>query len=118
MIRKILSILVGYILFVVTSILLFKISGQDPHQPSTLNFQLLTALYGALFSFLSGLVVPVIARTKTINLNYILAFIIAGFASFSLIKSEGSHWSQLFAILIFAPASIFGGLFYNRRYNK
>ncbi len=116
MIRNILSILAGYAIFVGTSIALFKISGQDPHQSLTLGFLIFTALYGVFFSFLSGLVVQLIAKTKKLSLNFILACIIAGFATFSLVKSEGSHSTQLFAILIFAPVSILGGLFYYKRH--
>jgi uncharacterized membrane protein len=118
MIRKILGVIVGYAIFVATSLALFKLAGQDPHGQATTNFQILTAVYGAVFSFFSGLVLQLIAKTKNLNLNYILAFIIAAFATFSLIKSVGSHWTQLLAITIFAPISIIGGLFINKRNNK
>lgn len=114
-IRKTLAVIVGYAIFVASSLLLFKLSGQNPHGQTTISFQLITAIYGVVFSFLSGLVLQFIARTNNLNLNYVLAFIIAGFATFSLMKAEGSHWTQLMAILIFAPASVLGGLFYIRR---
>ena len=64
MIRKILGVFVGYAIFVVTSLALFKLSGQDPHEQTTTNFKILTAIYGAIFSFLSGLVLQLIAKTK------------------------------------------------------
>ena len=118
MTRKILGVIIGYAIFVATSLALFKLSGQDPHGMATINFQILTAIYGATFSFLSGLVLQLIAKTKNLNLNYVLAIIIAGFAAFSIIKSEGSHWTQLFAIIIFAPITILGGLFFNKRNSK
>ncbi len=114
-IRKTLAVIVGYAIFVASSLLLFKLSGQNPHGQTTISFQLITAIYGVVFSFLSGLVLQFIARTNNLNLNYVLAFIIAGFATFSLMKAEGSHWTQLMAIIIFAPASFLGGLFYIRR---
>lgn len=118
MIRKILGVIVGYAIFVVTSIALFQFSGQNPHGQTTSNFQILTAVYGATFSFLSGLILQLIAKKKNLNLNYVLAFIIAGFATFSLIKADGRHWTQLLAIIIFAPVSVLGGLFYIRRGEK
>jgi hypothetical protein len=118
MFRQILSIIAGYAIFVVTSLVLFKTTGQNPHLQATTNFIILTSVYGAIFSLISGLAVQLIAKTKTLTLNYILAFIIAGFATFSLTKSEGSHWTQILAIFIFTPISILGGLFYNKRYNK
>ena len=116
--RKILSIIAGYSIFVVTSLALFKTTGQDPHIQATSGFVILASVYGAVFSFISGLVTQVIAKTKTLTINYILAFIIAAFATFSLIKSEGSHWTQILAITIFAPISILGGLYYIRRDKK
>ncbi len=118
MIKKILSVIVGYAIFVVGSLLLFQLSGQNAHAEATLNFQLITAVYGTAFSFLSGLVVPLIAKSKNLTLNYILAFVLAGFATFSFFKAEGSHWTQLMAIVIFAPTSILGGLYYLRRNKK
>ena len=118
MIRNILSIILGYAIFVVTSIALFKISGQDPHAEPTTSFVILTVIYGTVFSFLAGLVTRLISHTNNLKLNYILAFIIAAFAAFSFFKSEGNHWTQLLAIFIFAPASILGGLLYNKVKHK
>jgi hypothetical protein len=110
MMRKIAGVIAGYAIFVASSLALFKLSGQDLHLQATTNFQILAAIYGATFSFLSGLVVQLIARTNNLNLNYVLAIIIAGFATFSLIKSGGSHWTQILAIFLFAPISVLGGL--------
>ena len=118
MIQKILSVIAGYAIFVITSLALFKLSGQDPHADPTFSFVAITIIYGAVFSFIAGLVTQLIARTKNLQVNYVLAFIIAGFAAFSFFKSNGNHWTQIIAILIFAPVSILGGLFYNKRYNK
>lgn len=118
MIRKILAVIAAYAIFVISSLALFNLSGQNPHDETTFTFKMLTAIYGAVFSFVGGLVLQLIARTMNLNLNYILALIIAGFATFSLIKADGSHWTQLLAILIFSPASISGGLFYLRTHSK
>ncbi len=116
MTRNIFSIIVGYAIFVATSLALFKIAGQDPHSNPSISFIILTIIYGAVFSFVAGLVTQLIARKAELKINYVLAFIIAGFATFSFFKSEGNHWTQLIAIIIFAPVSILGGIFYNKRY--
>lgn len=118
MIRQTLSVIAGYAIFVVTSLAFFKISGQKPHSDPTTLFAILTAIYGTVFSFIAGLVTRLLSKTRNLKINYMLAFIIAGFATFSLLKSEGNHWTQLLAICIFAPVSISGGIFYNRRQNK
>ena len=112
MIKKILGIIAGYAIFVITSLALFTFSGQKPHSEAATSFIILTAIYGASFSFISGLVTQLIAKTGTLLVNYVLAFIMAGFAIFSLIKSDGTHWTQLLAIIIFAPVSVLGGLFF------
>jgi len=118
MIRKILSVIAGYAIFVLSSVALFKVSGQEAHAEATTGFIIFTILYGIVFSFIAGLVTQLIANTKNLTLNYILAFILAGFAAFSLFKSGGSHWTQWIAIFIFAPATIAGGLFYIKRQRK
>jgi len=107
--------MVGYAIFVATSLSFFKITGQKPHADPTTTFVILTTIFGAIFSFVAGLVTKLIAKTLDLKINFILAFIIAGFAAFSFFKSDGNHWTQLLAIFIFAPVSILGGLFYNRR---
>jgi hypothetical protein len=118
MIRKILSVIAGYAIFVATSLALFKVSGKDPHADSSTVFIILMAIYGLVTSFVAGLITQLVAKSKSLKVNYILSLIIAGFAAFSFFKSEGSHWSQLLAIFIFAPASILGGVFYNSRSRK
>ena len=118
MIRKVLSVLAGYLIFVATSLALFKLSGQSPHSDPTILFAILTAAYGVIFSFFAGLIAQLIAKTKDLKINYILALIIEGFATFSFFKSDGNHWTQLLAIFIFAPVSVLGGLFYNKRKDK
>lgn len=116
MIRKFLSVVAGYAVFVISSLALFRLSGQKPHADATFLFMIFTAIYGVVFSFLAGLVTQLVSGVKDIRLNYILAFILAGFAAFSMFKSEGNHWTQILAILIFAPATVLGGLFYMRKY--
>ncbi|MCF0054859.1 hypothetical protein [Dyadobacter sp. CY356] len=115
--RKIISIIAGYAVFVISSLALFRLSGQKPHADATLSFMILTAVYGVVFSFLAGLVTQLVSGAKDIKLSYILAFVLAGFAAFSMFKSEGSHWTQILAILIFAPVTILGGLFFIRKYS-
>ena len=117
MIRKILSIIAGYAIFVATSLALFKFSRQDPHSNPSTYFIIVTIIYGAVVSFVAGFVTQLIAKAN-LKLNYILAFIIAGFATFSLLKSEGNHWTQILSIFIFAPMSIFGGIFNIKRRKK
>ncbi|RZJ51667.1 MAG: hypothetical protein EOO44_14200 [Flavobacterium sp.] len=118
MLRKILSVIVGYMIFVISSLLLFRISGVKPHSETPIPFMLLTLIYGTFFSLISGFVTQFIAGTKTLKVNYFLFVIMAGFATFSLFKSSGNSWTQLLAIFVFAPVSIFGGYFLIKRKDK
>lgn len=118
MIRQILGIIAGYTIFVVTSLALFKITGHKPHSPATNSFIVFTTIYGIVFSLISGFITKLVAKTRNLHVCYILALIIAGFAMFSLLKSDGSHWTQFLAIVIFAPTSILGGLFHSKRSSK
>ena len=115
MIKRLLAIVAGYAVFVITSLLLFNLSGQDPHATATIGFQIFTAGYGIIFSILSGFVAQLIKNEKNLSINYDLMVIMIGFATFSFFKADGTHWTQLFAIFIFAPVSILGGVFYLRK---
>jgi hypothetical protein len=118
MIRKVLSVIAGYAIFAVSSVLLFNVTGRDPHQEAPMTFKLITIAYGVFFSVLSGFVLQLIAGQNKLQLNFILALLIFVLAAISMVTSSGSHWTQLFAMLIFAPASILGGWLKNRLSNK
>jgi predicted membrane metal-binding protein len=113
--RTILAVLAGYSVFVISAVLLFQLSGIDPHTDPSIGIIALTIIYGLLFSFLGGLLTQLISRTGKLTINYILACLMAGFATFSLFKAAGNHYSQLAAIFLFAPASIAGGFAYIRK---
>jgi hypothetical protein len=117
MLKNTLAIIVGYAIFALSAVALFAF-GQDPHSDAALGFKVLTAVYGAAFSCLGGYVGQLIAKRKTLTLNFCLALIIAGFAAFSWFKSGGQHWTQLFAIVIFAPSAILGGYLNLKRREK
>ena len=108
-VRVILGVITGYAIFVISTVLLFQLSGINPHADPTLSVMLLTVGFGLVFSFLGGFIGQWIAGTRTLTVNYILAFILAGFAAFSFFKTSGNHYSQLAAIFLFAPASVLGG---------
>ncbi len=110
MVRNVLSVVLGYTIFVISSLTLFKFSGIDPHADPSMVIIIITMLYGALFSFLSGYVTKRISQSNSLNMNFILSIVMAGFALFSSFKSEGNHWTQILAIAVFAPLTILGGM--------
>lgn len=116
--RLILAVIIGYLIFAVSAVLLFQLSGIDPHNDPSAGVVTLTIAYGLLFSFLGGFVAQPVSGSGKITVNYFLAGLMAGFAAFSLFKSEGNHFTQLAAIFLFAPASVLGGMVYLKRGKK
>ena len=110
MIRNIIGVIIGYAIFVASSLLLFEVSGQNPHEDAINVFIIFAAIYGALFAIVAGFVTQLISKANKLGVNYALAIVIGGFAIFSLANSDGSHWTQILAIVIFAPISILGGM--------
>jgi hypothetical protein len=116
--RSTLAVISGYAIFVISAVLLFQLSGIDPHADPSIGIIVLTLGYGLVFSFLGGLVTQVISASGRLTINYVLAGVIAGFAAFSLFKTTGNHYSQLAAIFLFAPSSVLGGLNYIKKQKK
>lgn len=116
--RGILSVILGYAIFVISAVILFQFSEIDPHADPSIGFIILTVAYGLIFSFLGGLITQMVSGTYSLTINYILAAIMAGFATFSFFKTSGNHYSQLAAIFLFAPASVLGGLTNLKRTNS
>ena len=106
MIRNIFSVVAGYLVFALSSIMLFTLTSHKPHEQATIVFKLITIGWGLFFSGLAGYVVQWIGKTQSITLNFSLAIIIFVLAATSMLLSKGSHWTQLFAMFIFAPASL------------
>ena len=116
MIRNIIAVIIGYAVFAVSSVLLFQVTGQAPHQDASLQFKIITFFYGLFFSVAAGYVVQLIATQTKLTLNYILTGLMFLLAAMSIVFSKGSsHWTQLFAMFIFAPASMIGGQLKLRR---
>jgi hypothetical protein len=109
MVRKILAVIAGYMVFAISSVLLFTLTGQHPHQDAPLSFKVITLIYGVFFAIVAGLVLQLIARQANLRLNYLLAMVMFLLAAISMFTSTGHHWTQLFAMFIFAPASVLGG---------
>ena len=115
MIRNILGVIVGYLIFAVSAVLLFQISGQNPHGETTASFMIFVILYGAVFVTIGGFVAKIIAGGKSLLTNYVLAAIMAGFAAFSMLATSGNHYTQIAAVFLFAPLTILGGFLYIKK---
>jgi hypothetical protein len=114
-IRNIMAVIGGYLVFAVSAVALFQLADIDPHADPGIGLMLLVLAYGTAFSFLGGILTQWISKSGTITINLVLAVLMGGFALFSMFKTTGNHYSQLAAIVLFAPVSIVGGIYYLKR---
>ncbi len=106
LVRSVAAIVLGYAVFALSAVLLFKITGKDPHAPQNLAFQLFAAVYGIAFAALGGLLAARVAPSKGSLHAASVAFLIALGAIVSLAASAaGSTWSQWAALVLMAPSS-------------
>jgi FtsH-binding integral membrane protein len=118
--RKVIAVILGYIVFAGSAVLLFKIAGRDPHAPQNFGFKLFAVLYGIVFAALGGLLAARIAPTKRNVPAALVAILIALGATISLIATwgAGSTWSQWAALLLMAPSALFAPMAVYRRTQK
>lgn len=109
-VRNIAAVIVGYLIFAVPAVLLFDLSGIDPHAETGLMIKFGVFIFGCVFSFIGGYAAKLIAATNSVTVNIVLAVLMAAFAAFSFFKSPGEHYTQIGAIFLFAPASLLGGI--------
>jgi hypothetical protein len=111
MLRSIGAVAAGYLVFGGSAALLFQLSGQQPHAPSTAAFKIGSVIWGAVFALIAGFLTAHIAGRKPSTHAAIVAALIAAGALVSLIFSPGgtARWSQLAALLVMAPSAWLGG---------
>ena len=116
MLRSVLAVVTGYLLFAASALAFFRLTGHDPHAPASAWFMITSVLYGVLFSVLGGYVAALIAGKFEMEHAFAVATLVAaiGAASYIAEAPGESKWTQLSAILIVAPAATLGG--YLRRW--
>lgn len=109
-VRNIAAVIAGYLIFAVSAVLLFNLSGIDPHAETGLMTKFGVVIFGCVFSFIGGYIAKLIAAANSLSVNIVLAVLMAAFAAFSFFESPGEHYTQIAAIFLFAPASLIGGI--------
>jgi putative membrane protein (TIGR04086 family) len=112
MLKSVMGVVVGYLLFAVSAALLFLASGRDPHQEQDISFVVFSVVYGMVFAGAGGYVAGAIAGRKPGLHGGAVAFIVAfgAAASFLAQPGRGSRWSQVTALVLMSPAALVGGL--------
>lgn len=101
----------GYLVFSVSAVLLFELTGHEPDASPDLAFGALSIAYGAAFAILSGFITGAIAKRSELRHASVLAGLIALGALLSLVAQlgEASVWTQIASLVVFAPAAALGG---------
>ncbi len=106
--RTIAGVIIGWLMFVLSAVLLFRLAGQEPHAPATTKFMIGSIIYGVGFGFLGGLVAASIAKRRAAG--FAVGTIIALGAIVSLLaQPSGARWSPVSALVLMAPAAALGG---------
>jgi hypothetical protein len=110
LLRTVLAIVTGYVVFAVSAVVLFHGANVDPHSPAGIPFEVFTVTYGLAFALLAGFIAGKIARRPDLVCGIGVALLIGLGATASMIARPGAGalWTQTAALLLFAPASFVG----------
>jgi hypothetical protein len=123
--RNAVGVFVGYLIFALSAVLLFQLSGQKPHGVVSSQFMMLSIVYGMVFAALGGFVAERIAWRPSLKggdghvfkTAIALAVVIAVGAIVSVLTtpSTEARWSQWSAVILMAPSALIGGWLAARR---
>jgi nitrate/nitrite transporter NarK len=116
MLRSAGAVIAGYFVFAASAVLLFQLSGQDPHADLAFSFKLASTIWGAVFALVGGwLAAHVSVRRPATHAAAVAAVIAAGALLSLALDRSGARWSQLAALLVMAPCAWLGGVLAARR---
>ena len=117
MVRSVIAVIAGYLIFALSALLLFRLTGRNPHAPAEIWFVIVTIVYGLFFATLAGFVAALLGKGFEMEHSLAVASLIAAVGAASLLSEVKSDaiWTQLAAILIIAPCAMLGGYLRQRR---
>jgi hypothetical protein len=115
--RSVAGVISGYLVFAISAVLLFALSGRNPHAVQDLPFVVLCTLYGMTFAGIGGYLAAAINRRRPLLHATIVAGIIAVGATVSLLTSPATDatWSQWTALALMAPSAAAAGTVQGRK---
>ena len=116
MLRTVSGVVLGYAIFAVSAILLFRLAKVDPHAAAPNAFMALTVAYGLSFALLAGFIAGRVGGRSDLGSGVALAVVVAlgAITSMSSRRGAGALWTQIAAMVVFAPACV-GGDWIRRR---
>jgi hypothetical protein len=110
MLRSVIAVLAGYLLYVASVFAFFAVSGRNPHAPASMVFMVIGTLYGMFFAALGGFLAVLLARRQRFEHAFAVAFLIAVGGAASILGRTGRLvWPQLAGLLIMAQMAMVGG---------
>jgi hypothetical protein len=115
--RLIGGIVLGYVIFAFTAVVVFAIPARDPHSAADPAFMVGAIGAGIIAAIAGGYLGAAVARGSERAAGVVIAIIIAGAALISLFvqPGEGARWSQLAALLLMSPSAFLGAAIRSRR---
>jgi hypothetical protein len=110
-VRSIVAVVVGYLVFALSVFAFFQVSGQAPHQVAPVSVMLASSAFGVVSALLGGYVAAWLAGRRPMRHGGAVAVVLAVGALVSLLSTfgKGAIWSQVAALVLMAPSAIFGG---------
>jgi O-antigen/teichoic acid export membrane protein len=116
MVRSIAVIAAGYFIFASSAILLFQLSGRDPHASAPLPFMIATVIWGAVFALVGGWLAANLSLRRPAMHAAAVGILIAVLALASVAaQPSDAIWTQLSAVIVMAPCAWLGGVLAARR---
>lgn len=110
MLRSVAAVVAGYALFAVSAVLIFGVSGRDPHAAAPVAFMIGSTLYGVVFALLAGYLCARVARRAELAHGLALGALLGAASVVSIVarRPGATVWSQTAALTLMAPAAVLG----------
>jgi hypothetical protein len=111
------AIAAGYLIFALSAVALFRLTGQDPHGEADPAFMLTSVMVGFVAAMVGGYVagrmVPQHPRRHALAVGLLIA--VGAIVSLAMRQAETQTWSQFAALMIMAPGAAISGALVKRR---
>ena len=109
--RSVVAIVVGYLIFALSAVALFQLTGQRPHEAADPMFILTSVVYGFVFAVIAGYISARLAprhpRRHAAAVGLVIA--VGAILSLAMSGSNTESWSQVAAIMFMAPGAVAAG---------
>lgn len=97
MLRTVGAIVLGYVIFATSAVLLFHLAKVDPHSPSSAGFMAVAIGYGLGFALLAGFIAGRVGGRGDLLCGIALAAVVALGALISMVSRPGAGavWTQV-----------------------